>query len=218
MRNLANDAEQMAIKRAAFLEEAYRLFCEKTIAPVSLQDIADSAGYGIATLYRYFVNKPSLVVEVAARKWGQYLEENLNRRPDPEFNGMTAAQVFSYYLDSFLELYRNRRDLLRFNQFFNVYIQSEQIDPEAMKPYMRIMEDLRQRFHIIYLKAQEDHTIRTDEPEEQMFSKTLHLMLAAVTRYAVGLVYIPESGFDPMNELEFQKNAIWRAYLSEEAL
>ena len=69
------------------------------------------------------------------------------------------------------------RDLLRFNQFFNVYIQSENI-----------------------------------EPEEEMFSTTLHLMLAAVTRYAVGLVYIPEGGFDAEKELEKQKEALLIRY------
>ena len=48
-----------------------------------------------------------------------------------------------------------------------------------------------------------------------MFSKTMHLMLAAVTRYAVGLVYQPENGFDAMEELEFLKNAILKEYINE---
>ena len=64
----------------------------------------------------------------------------------------------------------------------------------------------------MYLKAKQDKTLRTDDPEEKMFSTTIHLMLAAVTRYAVGLVYIPESGFDAMEELETQKRAIFREY------
>ena len=67
----------------------------------------------------------------------------------------------------------------------------------------------------MYLKAGKDKTIRTDETEEKMFSKTLHLMLAAVTRYAVGLVYIPENGFDAVEELEFQKNMFLREYKLE---
>ena len=45
-----------------------------------------------------------------------------------------------------------------------------------------------------------------------MFSTTLHLMLAAVTRYAVGLVYIPESGFDAEKELEKLKEAMMLRY------
>ena len=48
--------------------------------------------------------------------------------------------------------------------------------------------------------------------EEEMFSTILHLMMAAVTRYAVGLVYIPESGFDAEKELEKQKKALLHFY------
>jgi hypothetical protein len=45
-----------------------------------------------------------------------------------------------------------------------------------------------------------------------MFSTTLHLMLAAVTRYAVGLVYIPASGLDAEKELEKLKEAMLLRY------
>lgn len=51
-----------------------------------------------------------------------------------------------------------------------------------------------------------------DEIEEEIFSIILHLMLAAVTRYAVGLVYIPESGFDVEKELERMKIALLHEY------
>ena len=65
---------------------------------------------------------------------------------------------------------------------------------------------------MVYKRAERDHTIRTDEPEDEMFSTTLHLMLAAVTRYAIGLVYIPESGFDAEKELEKLKEAMMLRY------
>ena len=67
---------------------------------------------------------------------------------------------------------------------------------------------------MVYERAEQDHTIRMDEPEEEMFSTTLHLMLAAVTRYAVGLVYTPESGFDAEKELEKLKEAMLLRYKS----
>ena len=109
-------------------------------------------------------------------------------------------------------LYKNYKDFLRFNQFFNVYVESEHIDTETLQPYQKMIEKLQAQFHVIYLKAEQDKTLRTDEPEEKVFCKTLHLMLAAVTRYAVGLVYIPDSGFDEMEELEFQKNMLLKEY------
>ena len=199
------EAVMMSERRETFLESGFKLFSSKNIDTVSLQEVADESGLGVATLYRYFVNKPGLVVAVATWKWEEYLKENKDRRPSADFEGMKASEIFEFYLDSFLELYRNHRDMLRFNQFFNVYVQAEHIDPDVMKPYQEIINDLKEFFHGVYTKAQEDHTVRTDEPEEQMFSTTLHLMLAAVTRYAVGLVYTPQDGFDAQAELETMK-------------
>ena len=47
-----------------------------------------------------------------------------------------------------------------------------------------------------------------------MFSTTLHLMLAAVTRYAVGLVY--EGGTEPEKELTVLKEMLMGRYLARE--
>ncbi len=212
MRNKEKDAAQMAIKRNHFLEKAYELFTKKNIESVSMTEVARESGYGTMTLYRYFNTKPELVVAVATWIWRQALKQNQERRPSRNFERMTAAQIFEFYLDSFIELYRNHRELLRFNQFFNIYIQSERIDPEVMKPYRAMIEGMKPEFHVLYVRAEQDHTIRTDEPEEEMFITTLHLMLAAVTRYAIGLVYIPEDGFDAEKELEKLKEALLLRY------
>lgn len=212
MRDKEKDAAQMAIKRRHFLEKAYELFTRKNIESVSMIEVAKACGYGTMTLYRYFSTKPKLVVAVAVWIWEQTIRENQAHRPNADFAGMTALGILEFYLDSFIELYRHKRDLLRFNQFFNIYIQSERIDPEVMKPYRDMIEGLKPEFHVIYERAQQDHTVRTDESEEEMFSTTLHLMLAAITRYAIGLVYIPEEGFDAEKELEKLKEALLMRY------
>ena len=212
MRNREKDAEMMNERRVMFLEAGFRLFSSRNIDTVSLQEVADESGLGVATLYRYFVNKPRLVVAVATWKWEEYLKESREHRQDTGFEGMKAAEIFEFFLESFLELYRNHRDMLRFNQFFNVYVQAENIDPEVMKPYRDIIDDLKEGFHTIYTKGKQDGTIRTDETEEQMFSTTLHLMLAAVTRYAVGLVYAPEDAFDDETELKIMKEILLEKY------
>lgn len=214
MRNKEKDAIQIEMKRTAYIEKAYELFCAKNIDSVSLQNIADATEYGIATVYRYFVNKPTLVVEVAAWKWNQLAKEIWGGWESAGYDGKKSAAVhFELYLDFFLTLYREHRDFLSFNQCFNVYVRAERIDFKTLGPYQEMIGRMKEHFHnTVYAKALQDHTIRTDEPEEKMFSKTMHLMLAAVTRYAVGLVYQPEDGFDPMEELEFLKNVILKEY------
>ncbi|MBR5421211.1 MAG: TetR/AcrR family transcriptional regulator [Lachnospiraceae bacterium] len=208
----SNNADQIEARRRELLEKGFEVLSQKSIESVAMQDVADAVGCGIATLYRYFDKKQGLVVAVATWKWEQFQEENRKRRPGGDFGGMSAAEIFEFYLDSFLELYRKHSDLLRFNQFFNVYVRDEQIGTATLQPYQDMIRNTRERFHMIYRKAQQDKTIRTDTPEEEMFSTTMHLMLAAVTRYAVGLVYTPESGFDPEKELAVQKEMLMERY------
>lgn len=214
MRNKAVDAARMAIKRNDFLDKGFELFSQRSIEAVTLKDVAEACGYGMATIYRYFKVKPAFVVEVAVRKWELFREENQNRRPAANFDGMTAAEIFEFYLDSFILLYEDHKDLLRFNQYFNVYVRSAKIDQTALEPYLMIIRTLEERFGILYEKALSDHTLRTDEPREELFGKTLHLMLAAITRYAVGLVYMQE-GYDPVRELIMLKEMLLARYCTE---
>ena len=198
--------------RQKLLEASYVLFTSKNIESVSMEQAANAAGFGVATLYRYYSTKPKLVVAVATWKWGRQLAANRLDRPSPEFESMTAAEVFGFFLDSFFNLYQNDRELLRFNQFFNVYIRAENVEAETLSPYREMIEGLAKQFHIIYEKAAVDHTVRTDVPEEEMFRTPLHLMLAAVTRFAVGLVYRPDNDEAALKELKTLKRELLREY------
>lgn len=212
MRDPISDRADMAERRREMLSASYRLFTEKSITSVTLEEIAKEAGCGKRTLLRYYDTKVDLVIAVAAFEWELFLQEHRKFDPGEKTEQIRARDIFEFYLDSFLELYRKRRDLLRFNQLFNVYLLSEGVASESLDPYDRVIEGLRQRFHKMYELAKSDHTIRTDIPETEMFCTTLHLMLAVVTRYAVGLVYQPQDSFDAEKELLVQKEALMLLY------
>ncbi|MBP3856543.1 MAG: TetR/AcrR family transcriptional regulator [Ruminiclostridium sp.] len=197
--------------RKMLLEKGYEVFLKFGIEGVSMNEVAKAAGFGVATLYRYFDKKQGFVVEISTMKWKEFTDNNRKRRPHANFEGMTAAEIFEFYLDSFLRLYRDHKDLLKFNQMFNIYVEAEGMDAAALKPYNDMINSLEERFHVIYERALIDKTVRTDTPESEIFSTTLHLMLAAVTRYAGGLVYMPK-GFDDIRELETQKQMLLLLY------
>lgn len=206
-RNLEKDAREMAERDERILQAGFRIFAKNTIERVTMNDVAREAGVGIATLYRYYNSKPALVIAISTKAWEEYIVS----RGDVSFDEKkTAKKNLEFYLESFLDLYRNHKDILRFNQFFNVYVQSEALKAPDMKSYNKMIHGLAERFHHIYLKAEQDKTLRTDRSETEMFSTVTHLMLAAVTRYAVGLVY--NEGTDPEKELELQKEMLLKAY------
>ena len=211
MHNPERDATRMAANREKLLEAGYRLFTEKTIDGVSLEMVAKEAGIGVATLYRYFGSKTDLAVAVSVWKWQEYLEQ-IRERTDVKRQEMTGAENFSVYLNSFLVLYRDHRDLLRYNQFFNVYLQHAGADKARMAPYEQVIGGFADLFRVIWEKGEKDGTLRTEIPWKQAFSATMHMMLAAVTRYAVGLAYQPEEGSGPEAELALLREMMVRQY------
>lgn len=75
--NLENDALREKIRREKLLDAGLRLFSKYGIENVKLQDIADEAGVGIATLYNYYQNKPNLVIAISAYMWKKIWDENV---------------------------------------------------------------------------------------------------------------------------------------------
>ncbi|MBE7002942.1 MAG: TetR/AcrR family transcriptional regulator [Ruminococcaceae bacterium] len=209
-RNVERDARELARRKQRIAETAFTLFAERSIESVLMTEIAEACEISEMTLYRHFASKDELVVAVS--KWAMDSFTRVNRRKSPEMTG-TAAETYALFLDSFLRMYREHSDILRFNQYFNIYIKSRRVGAEQMQPYSGMIDAIRERFHAVYLCGQEDGTLRTDVAEEKMFSATLHLMLAVVTRYAVGLAY--ETDVDPMEELTFQRDMLLQAYTKQ---
>ena len=212
MRDKEKDAAQMAQKRRRILEESFRLFSQRGIETVTMPEIAEAAGVGRSSLYRYFAAKSDLVVAVSTWKWEEYVRAQQAANPAAELANLTAVEHLERYLEMFLDLYRNQRDILRFNQFFNIYIRNEKPSQKQMGPYMDMVGRVMAGFHNVYDKAKADGTVRTDISEAAMISSVFHIMLAAVTRYAVGLVYLAEGAGKPEGELLLLKNAILREF------
>ena len=209
--NRKKDADQKAVNRQKLLEAGYRLFTRKTIDGVSLEMVAKDAGIGVATLYRYFGTKTDLAIAVSVWKWEEYLEQVM-LGPDPSRRESTGAENFAFYLDSFLDLYQEHRDMLRYNQFFNVYLQGAGADKARLASYEQVIGRFADRFRLIWEKGEKDGTLRTEIPWKQAFSSTMHMMLAVVTRYAVGLAYQPEEGGAPEAELAMLRDMMLKQY------
>lgn len=205
-RNLEKDAAEMAAKNQRILEAGFAIFAKHGIDNVTMTDVANGAGIGISSLYRYYKTKTELVLAIGTWAWKSYLEQtgaigNLEKKTG------YAAENVAFFLDAFLDLYRNHKDLLRFNQFFNVYLQSERIPMKKTAAYQALIGSLEARFSQIYEKGQRDGSIRSDLSEGACFSTLLHLMLATVTRYAVGLVYM-NTETDVERELAVQRELL----------
>lgn len=190
------------------IDTAFRIFVEKKIEAVSMSEIAEAAGVGRATLFRCYANKTELVIAVCAAKWKEYLDDLDARRPISSIVEIPAIDRFIFTLDSYIEMYQNRKDLLQYNDNFNHYVTHEKCESDQFTDYHASLYSANTRLHLMYEKAKEDHTFRTDIPEDEFMRVTVHTMMAVCAHYAGGFIWGAQDNKDYTPELLLLKDMI----------
>ena len=208
MRNAEKDAAEKAERRARLLEAAFRLMSARSIEAVKLTEIAEAAGLGIVTLYRYFKTKPDLVIELGVVLWKKYYVEVEKAYATRGGAAMNAAEEMEFFLDSIIELYRSHKDVLKFNRNFDTYVKHQECTAEQMRPYNEAVEVFAHKFHIVYEKAMKDGTLDIRVSENRLFVGTLYAVLSVAGKFAEGLVYPSEDHHNMLDELLMIKQMI----------
>ena len=190
------------------IDTAFRLFVERKIEAASMDEVAKAAGVGRATLFRCYSNKTELVIAVCASKWKAYLDKLDEKRPITSIQDIPAIDRFMFTLDSYIGMYRNHKALLQYNDNFNNYITHQTVQEKELENYHASLGSVNTRLHMMYAKAKEDRTFRTDIPEEQFLRVTVHTMMAACTHYAGGFIWGATDNKDYTEDLLLLKEMI----------
>ena len=188
-------------KNEKIINTAFRIFVEKKIEPVSITEIAEKAGVGRATVFRYYPTKVDLAIAVCSAKWKEYLDELDAKRPLSSIGDIPAIDRFTFTLDSYIDMYRYHKDLLQYNDNFNHYVTHEGVREEQLEEFHASLYSVDTRLEWMYEKAKEDHTFRTDIPREEFFRVTVHTMMTACAYYAGGFIWGAEDNKDYTPEL-----------------
>ena len=200
--------EKEAALKQKIIDTAFQIFVEKKIEAVSMGEIAELAGVGRATLFRYYPNKLELVIAVCAAKWKEYLDALDAKRPLESIGDIPAIDRFTFTLDSYIDMYRHHKDLLQYNDNFNHYVTHEGVKEEQLEEFHASLYSVNTRLEWMYEKAKEDHTFRTDIPREEFFRVTVHTMMTACTYCASGFIWGSEVNKDYTPELLRTKEMI----------
>lgn len=196
MRYFDNVSQSIAEKREIVIDTAFKLFAENKIEPVTMTVVADNCNMGVASIYRYFGTKRELVIAVATKKWKEFYGELQKYCQEFNVDKMTAAQELEFYIDRYIDLYKENSDLLNFNANFSVYIGSEDTTKDEMKSYNSIVDKFVNRFHMLYKKAQDDNTVRTDISERSIFYNIMYTMLSALSKYSSSILSSTDSDYE----------------------
>ena len=176
-------------RKLKILDTAFDIFVEKTIEAVSMGEIAEAAGVGRATLFRYYPSKLELVIEVCGKKWKDVFDKLDESRPISSVGEISALDRLIFTLDSYIEMYQNYKELLCYNDNFNHYVSRVGRDNEHLAAFHESLYSVNVRLHNMFEKAKEDKSFRTDIPEGEFLRVTVQTMMGAGEHYAKGFIW-----------------------------
>ena len=211
-RNIDKDRQEAEKRRKQLIETGFRLFSEEGIENVTLQRVADEAGVGIATLYKYYLNKERLVIAISKSIWREVWQRTLGAYGADGLDRLNACDGIALYADVIIKIYREQPRFLRFSGEYKNFIRTGKTEEkkleEDLKEHLDELEPMRQLFHRMYERAETDHSIRTDIPEQELFTTVAITMLSVAERYAQGLVWADDHREEHTQKLIYLKEMI----------
>lgn len=200
-RNPEKDIREEALRRKQLLEAGLALFSEQGIESVSMNAVALAAGVGPTTLFKYYQTKERLVIAISAMAWKRVWEDVVAQYGRERLSNATAYELLRFYTDWMIRLYRQQPALLRFSGNYKTFLCRQHTQEQELQEHLAPLRPLRETFHAAYLRAKEDRSIRTDVPEDTLFTVAAIGMLSAAERYAQGIVWAGHTDADYTEEL-----------------
>jgi AcrR family transcriptional regulator len=205
---------QKAERKRQVIRTALAVFMEQGIEATTMNDVADRAAIGIASVYRYFKTKQELVIDAANLFWKEEIQTIYDQHDqEAAASGNGLARVVRL-LDIYLELFDTGQAYFRFLEQFDQFVIRERIEPAMLAEYDQTLGELRGMFERAIVAGMRDGSIRADI-EVPRFSSTIAVAMLAFAQKLVSRGTITPSDYlvDARRELELFIDMV-KAYLA----
>lgn len=170
---------------------AKELFYEYGIENTTFNNIASEANVGVASVYRYFGNKPDLVIAVAELVAKDYIDWETKSFNSIAEDG-SGLDKLRNLLMLFVELYDKDPGFICFLSDFDNYVKKEHIPVERLKLYDQTLLIGDDHFHECFKAGFKDGSIRKDI-DADLIIKTMPISLITLSQKLLLSGYIVES-------------------------
>lgn len=190
-------------RKETIIEIAKQLFLDRGLQEVQMQEIADAAKIGIATLFRYFPKKELLVITVA----NSIVEEmdvvitKIIDLPLSAYDKM--VKIFDYYIQL---ISNDTIKLIRFHQSFDVFSAITDVDSEELSIFVEPREKLAHTIFRLIEQGKIDGTIRQDVDSELLIMTTIqNFSLFGITVATQKSELRLPTSYDPLKQMHLLK-------------
>lgn len=195
--------QQKSERKKVIIETAKKLFIDRGLQEVQMQEIAEAAQIGIATLFRYFPKKEHLVISVANSVL-QEMESHISSIIDqPKTAYEKLEEILEYYINITND---SRIKLIRFHQSFDIYTATVEYPLSATEPYMETREHFAKTVMRVIEQGRYDASLRMDSDLELTVMTIIHnISLFGIKVATTSPIEKIETSCDPMDQLQLLK-------------
>lgn len=190
--------EQEELKSARIehiLECSLDLF-SKGIEPITMNQIAENAEIGVASLYRYFSTKDDLAIECATFAWNKETEQFNKYFNKENFNQLSGFEQLSQLLGLFPILFKTEGRFFRFVYYFDAYIKRQNVSEERLTRYEATIIGPTKLVYDAIQKGRADETINTDgATDEELYLTLTHGLFSLAQKLSLSgeMLYMDRS-------------------------
>lgn len=185
--------EDMSLKDVKInyiIQEATALFLEKSISDITIKDIADRAGVGEATVYRYFSRKQNIVnmsaVSLQKVVYNEYFR----------LSGKDGYSKIEKFYRGYLDVFTAHPEFYKFLREFDAFLISEK--EKGAADYEDGLDLFKEEFLNAYNEGLKDGSVKGVKDVTAFYYATTHALL--------GLCAKLSKGFDIVKQDELIKN------------
>ena len=169
---------QIEARKESILDAAILEFIDNGIDNSRISDIAKRAGVGAVTVYRYFENKPKLVIECAEKLWKSEIKSLSPRLNTPNYKALNGFEKAAHILSVLCSLHEICPVSLRLLEQFDNYVVKEHISGEQLLKYEEGIIDTRKILLKAIYEGQRDSSVRSDIDALQFYATATHALVA----------------------------------------
>ena len=184
MRESAARMRRIQYRAQKILEVAMELFCEKGIEETSIDEIAERAGVGSATIYRYYETKAQLAIQSGVAYWRKIAGQYLNITDIEGYSDMTGREQLECIMDALIAIFERERGFLKYLQEFEVFVRRYAINMERLAEYEDSIMSLKPRVTDALEKGRQDGTLFFEWSSNEVCYSLAHTAFGVMKRFA----------------------------------
>lgn len=139
--------EKLALEKEArkteVIKVAATIFKETGIENTKISDIADAAGIGVASMYRYYKTKPDIVIATGIYLWQTEVAQFLEDLKRIDYDKLSGYEQMVKILSIFKTMVLEKKALLSYLDEFDNYVVKERVTKERLKDYEKNVLNIR---------------------------------------------------------------------------